>query len=153
MASTPSQPPDHLKLVACRSEEPISEDEVKEAVRTFLAGQGFEVEIARGRLRGIDVDARHPDGRRYVIEAKAAKGVTGPQQHNSFLGMLGQLVSRMDDPGATYGLAVPDDGLHRGLLGRLPPHAREALGLVVFWVAQEVGALTVEVDGAGLAPA
>ena len=47
--------------------------------------------------RGIDVDARHIDGRRYIIEAKAEVGVSGPQQVNYFLGMLGELLQRMDD--------------------------------------------------------
>ena len=61
-----------------------------------------------GRVRGIDIDARHPDGRRYLIEAKAEVGKNGPQQVNYFVGMLGELVQRMDDVQASYGIALPD---------------------------------------------
>lgn len=98
----------------------ITEDEVKEAVRTHLTARGFDVTVAWGRVRGIDIDARHADGRRYVIEAKAEVGTRGPQQVNYFLGMLGELVQRMDDAAASYGIALPDNRQYRGLVDRLP---------------------------------
>jgi len=84
----------------------ITEDEVKEAVRAHLTARGFDVAVAWGRLRGIDIDARHPDGRRYLIEAKAEVGKNGPQQVNYFVGMLGELVQRMDDVQASYGISA-----------------------------------------------
>src|SRR5215217_8762785 len=87
----------------------ITEDEVKEAVRAHLTARGFDVAVAWGRLRWIDIDARHPDGRRYLIEAKAEVGKNGPQQVNYFVGMLGELVQRMDDVQASYGIALPDN--------------------------------------------
>jgi len=55
----------------------ITEDEVKEAIRAHLTSRGFDVHVAWGRVRGIDIDARHPDGRRFVIEAKAEVGKSG----------------------------------------------------------------------------
>ncbi len=64
---------------------PITEDEIKAAVRDHLAAHGFAVTVAWGRTRGIDIEAKHPDGRRYVIEAKAEVGQSGPQQVNYFL--------------------------------------------------------------------
>jgi hypothetical protein len=124
----------------------ITEDEVKEAVRAHLAARGFDVAVAWGRVRGIDIDARHPDGRRYVIEAKAEVGKNGPQQVNYFVGMLGELVQRMDDAQASYGIALPDNRHYRGLVNRLPALARVRLRLVVFWVSREGDELTVEVD-------
>src|SRR4051794_38458549 len=70
-AASPPRPP----LPPARTPgQPISEDEVKEAVRDHLARQGFDVQVAWGRVRGIDIEARHPDGRRLVIEAKAETG-------------------------------------------------------------------------------
>ena len=66
-----------------------TEDEVKFAVRDHPTGQGYDVAVAWGRTRGIDIDARHPEGRRIIIEAKAEVGTSGPQQVNYFLGMLG----------------------------------------------------------------
>ncbi len=124
----------------------ITEDEVKEAVHAHLTARGFEVTVAWGRVRGIDIDARHPDGRRYVIEAKAEVGKSGPQQINYFLGMLGELVQRMDDTHASYGIALPDNGQYRGLVGRLPALAKERLRLAVFWVSRDGDDLVVEVD-------
>lgn len=127
-------------------ESRITEDEVKEAVRGHLTARGFDVAVAWGRVRGIDIDARHPDGRRYVIEAKAEVGRNGPQQVNYFLGMLGELVQRMDDAQASYGIALPDNRQYRCLVHRLPGLAKERLRLAVFWVSRRGDELSVEVD-------
>jgi hypothetical protein len=124
----------------------ITEDEVKEAVRAHLSAEGFEVAVAWGRVRGIDIDARHADGRHYVIEAKAEVGTNGPQQVNYFLGMLGELVQRMDDADAVYGIALPSNRQYRGLVGRLPTLAKERLRLTVFWVSREGERLILEID-------
>jgi hypothetical protein len=126
---------------------PITEDEVKGAVRDRLMAEGFDVTVAWGREPGIDVMARHADGRRYVIEAKAEKGVTGAQQHNYFVGLLGELVQRMNDPHATYAIALPENRQYRGLVGRLPGLARERLGLQVFWVARTEDGFRVTIEG------
>jgi Restriction endonuclease len=124
----------------------ITEDEVKEAVRAHLTARGFDVAVAWGHVRGIDIDARHADGRRYVIEAKAEVGKTGAQQVNYFVGMLGELVQRMDDAQASYRIALPDNRQYRGLVDRLPALAKERLRLAVFWVSREGDELIVEVD-------
>lgn len=124
----------------------ITEDEVKEAVRDFLTRRGFDVTVAWGRVRGIDIDARHADGRRYVIEAKAEVGKNGPQQVNYFLGMLGELVQRMDDANASYGIAIPANRQYRGLVDRLPALAKERLRLSVFWVSRKGDETVVDVE-------
>lgn len=112
----------------------ITEDEVKAAVRDHLTSQGFEVKVAWDRTPGIDIDGRHPDGRRHVIEAKGETGTTGAQQVNYFIGMLGELVQRMNDEHAEYGIALPMNRQYRGLVDRLPRLARDRLRLNVFWV-------------------
>jgi hypothetical protein len=89
--------------------------------------------------------ARHPDGR-YLIEAKAEGGKNGPQQVNYFVGMLGELVQRMDDVQASYGIALPDNRQNQGLVNRLPALAKERLRLAVFWVSRECDELIVEVE-------
>lgn len=110
----------------------ITEDEVKAAIKSHLERQGWSVTVAWGKARGVDIEATH--GRqRLLIEAKG-EVTSQPQQVNYFLGALGELVQRMDDPNAEYGLALPDNNQYRGLVGRLPKHAVERLGLVVFWV-------------------
>jgi hemin uptake protein HemP len=121
----------------------ITEDEVKEAVRAYLVADGFVVDVAWGRSPGIDIVARHGDGRRYVVEAKAEVGIAGAQQHNYFVGMLGELVQRMDDPEATYAIALPDNRQYRGLVNRLPDLAKKRMSLAVFWVDRTAGGLTV----------
>jgi hypothetical protein len=125
---------------------PITEDEVKGAVRDRLVAEGFDVTVAWGREPGIDLIARHTDGRCFVIEAKAEKGVTGAQQHNYFVGMLGELVQRMNDPDATYAIALPMNRQYRGLVDRLPGLARERLGLQVFWVARTEDGFRVTIE-------
>ncbi len=110
----------------------ISEDKVKQAVKGHLEAEGWQVKVAWGRERGIDIEATRDD-ERLVIEAKA-EVEPQPQQVNYFLGALGELIQRMDDPEATYGLALPDNRQYRGLVERLPEEAVRRLGLVVFWV-------------------
>lgn len=123
----------------------ITEDEVKEAVRAFLAADGFVVEVAWGHTPGVDIVARHADGRSYVIEAKAEVGIAGAQQHNYFVGMLGELIQRMDDPDATYAIALPDNRQYRGLVDRLPDLAKRRMNLAVFWVGRTAdGLVTAE---------
>jgi hypothetical protein len=143
--SAAPEPVRRLRPVVGAPGEPITENEVKTAVRDHLATGGFEVAVAWGRVRGIDIEARHPDGRRYVIEAKGEVGRTGPQQVNYFLGVIGELLQRMEDPHATYGLALPSNRQYRGLVERLPRLARERLGLVVFWVSRDADGFVVEV--------
>ena len=78
----------------------LIEDEIKGAVRHHLASDGYDVRVAWGRQRGIDIEATRsepPD--RLVIEAKG-EATLQPQQVNYFLGALGELIQRMDDPSA-----------------------------------------------------
>ena len=126
----------------------ITEDEVKEAVRAYLVADGFEVRVAWGRDPGVDIHARHRDGRLFLIEAKAEVGTGGAQQHNYFVGALGELVQRMVEPEATYALALPDNRQYRGLVDRLPALAKRRLRLAVFWVDRSAEGLLVAVEQA-----
>lgn len=124
----------------------FSEDDVKAAVKAYLEERGFDVAVAWGKERGVDIDARHLDGRRYMIEAKG--GLASDQQQGSyFLGAIGELVQRMVEPEVQYGLALPLNRRYRGLVNRLPHLAWERLGVVVFWVLRDLdGVMTVEVQ-------
>lgn len=104
------------------------------------------VEVAWGHAPGIDIVARHADGRRYVIEAKAEVGIAGAQQHNYFVGMLGELIQRMSDPEATYAIALPDNRQYRGLVDRLPDLAKMRMHLAVFWVERTGDGLIVRLE-------
>jgi hypothetical protein len=58
--------------------------------------------------------------------------------------MLGELIQRMDDPEATYAIALPDNRQYRGLVSRLPSLAKRRMTLTVFWVDRTSDGLTVE---------
>jgi hypothetical protein len=142
--ANPGPPVEETRPVTRPGPDRITEDEVKMAVRDHLASQSFEVQVAWDRTRGIDIDARHPGGRRYVVEAKAETGTSGAQQVNYFVGMLGELLQRMDDDSASYGIALPENPQYRGLVDRLPRLARDRIGLNIFWVARRSdGSFTV----------
>lgn len=126
--SAPAPPPQAL------ASGPLTEDAVKEAVRVHLEAGGHEVTVAWGRAHGVDVEAIGPEGR-VVIEAKG-DAPSQQQQTNYFIGALGELVQRMSDPNATYGLALPDVRVSRALVGRLPEEVWARLGLRVYCVAR-----------------
>lgn len=120
----------------------LTEDEVKAAVKEDLVARGYEVEVAWGRAPGVDIVARRHDGR-ILLEAKG-EAANPPQQVNYFLGAIGELVQRLDDPDARYGLALPDHRQYRGLVTRLPHLAWTRLHLVVLFVRRVDGAFEVE---------
>jgi hypothetical protein len=110
----------------------LGEDAVKAAVLAYLQQRGLQVEVKWGKERGIDIIA-YGHGERWLIEAKGE--VDSPQQQGSyFLQALGELVQRMDEPTAQYGLALPDNSRYRGLVDRLPALARLRLNWVVLFV-------------------
>lgn len=113
-------------------EHVITEDDVKRTLADKLRRDGWTVDIRWGRERGIDLDARR-GSERLIIEAKGQANA-GPQQANYFLGAMGELVQRMNDPAARYAVAFPDHPQYRGLVSRLPSLARERLRLEVFFV-------------------
>jgi hypothetical protein len=123
--TAPSEAPDAM----------ISEDSVKAAVQAHLEALGYTVDVAWGRTRGIDIEAKHVSLARLVIEAKG-EVLSDQQQGNYFLGALGELIQRLDDPDAIYALALPDNKRYRGLVARLPALARQRLNLTVYWVTR-----------------
>lgn len=87
-----------------------------------------------GRETGIDIDARR-GADRLVLEAKGEAALSA-QQVNYFIGALGELVQRMDDASARYGLALPDNPQYRSLVRRLPALVRERLYFVAIFVGK-----------------
>ena len=76
----------------------FSEDEVKRVLEGWLSAQGWSVEVAWAKTRGIDLDA-HKDAQRWIIEIKGS-GSLQPMRVNYFIGVLGELLQRMSDPKA-----------------------------------------------------
>jgi hypothetical protein len=119
----------------------ITEDEIKRAVKEHLEAGGYRVEVKWGHVQGIDLVATGPAGQ-VVIEAKG-EAMLQPQQVNYFLGSIGELVQRLDDPNAIYALALPDNPQFRGLVRRLSALARERIVQRVYLVARSADGLTV----------
>lgn len=92
-----------------------------------MEADGWQVDLRRGRVHGIDIDARRGD-ERMVIEAKG-EGSGDAMRVNYFLGALGELLQRMDSPDARYGLAISAHRQFVGLIVRLPFWVRTHLNL------------------------
>jgi hypothetical protein len=105
---------------ATRSTEPLL---TYPGLKDHPEARGYSVEVRWGHVQGIDIVATGLAGR-VVIEAKG-EAMLQPQQVNYFLGSIGELVQRLDEPTATYALALPDNPQFSGLVKRLPALARE----------------------------
>jgi len=74
-----------------------------------------------------DIDLRNPgSGLRWVVEAK---GGTRQNSGLDFKTGLGQLFFGMSDPGALYGIAVPDVPRFRAVCASLPERVRASLNI------------------------
>jgi hypothetical protein len=102
----------------------------------------WEPNIAWGRSRGIDIDARRST-ERWIVEAKG-RGNSPQEQGNYFLNGLGELLQRMTDSNARYSLAFPDLPRYRGLWKRLPPLVKDRLGVTVLFVDEKGNVLEVQ---------
>tara|TARA_R110001592_G_scaffold19513_1_gene79886 strand:+ start:566 stop:1189 length:624 start_codon:yes stop_codon:yes gene_type:complete len=125
----------HAEKSILDSYNQLSEDEVKESLRIWLEKAGWAAEIAWGRSRGIDVEAKR-GAERWVIEAKGI-GSLQPMRVNYFIGMLGETLQRMDDTKAKYSIAMPDVPQFRGLWKRLPVLAKKRTEITALFVSAD----------------
>ena len=128
---TPSRPSDSASSVD-DSQGMLQEDDVKRHLDSWLHDKGWKTQVAWGRTRGVDIVATK-GRKRWLIEAKGC-GSSQPMRVNYFLGVLGELLQRMDDPAARYSIAFPDMKQFRGLWERLPSHAKESTGITALFV-------------------
>ena len=112
----------------------LSEDEAKHHLRAWLEAEGWVVEIAWGKLRGVDLLAKRDDAI-WIIEVKGC-GSRQPMRVNYFLAVLGETLQRMNDPVARYSIAVPDMAQFRGLWQRLPRLAKDRTGITALFVSE-----------------
>jgi hypothetical protein len=113
----------------------FSEDEVKKVLERWLSAQGWSVEIAWAKIRGLDIHARR-NNERWIIEVKGG-GSLNPMRVNYFLGILGETLQRMDDPNAMYSIALPDLKQFRNLWSRLPALAKERTQISALFVTRD----------------
>jgi hypothetical protein len=118
--------------------EALSEDEIKKFLVDWLKANSWTTEVAWGRASGIDIDAKR-GGERWIIEVKGP-GSRSQMRANYFLGILGEILQRMDDPNAKYSIALPDLKQYRRLWERLPKLAksRTAISLLLISEAGEI---------------
>lgn len=114
---------------------PITEDQVKSSLLIKLTDEGWSAEVAWGKARGIDIDARRGN-ERWLIECKGT-GSLAPMQNNYFLGVIGEIAQRMSDPSAKHSIALPDLPKFRRLWSELPLHFKASLSLTALFVGPD----------------
>ncbi len=93
------------------------------ALEKHFAGLGFTDHGATT----ADIDLRHPvTGEHWIVEAK---GDTRGNSGLDFKTGLGQLLMKMQDPKASYGIAVPDTPRFLALCAQVSEQTRERLNL------------------------
>ena len=110
----------------------LQEDEVKKCLEAWLHDQGWQTKIDWGRTRGVDITATKRR-KRWLIEVKGC-GSGSAMRVNYFIGVLGEVLQRMDDPEARYSIAIPDMAQFRGLWERLPALAKKRTGISALFV-------------------
>jgi hypothetical protein len=113
----------------------LSEDELKETLRLWLEKAGWSTDIAWGRARGIDIEAKR-GSERWVIEVKGI-GSRPEMRVNYFIAMLGEVLQRMTDEDARYSIAIPDVAQFRGLWARLPDLAKNRTTITALFVGAD----------------
>lgn len=81
-------PPPQAQRSRDEIEKRFYEDAIKKVLENWLVTQGWEVKVAWGHDRGIDIDATR-ENQRWIIEVKG-QGSRNPMRVNYFLGILGE---------------------------------------------------------------
>jgi hypothetical protein len=102
---------------------------VVEVFSAWLVEQGWECTELPSYGDYPDIDARHPDGRRLVVEAKGFTRDAGIDLDTGY----GQLLRRMKgEPATTYALVVA--GAVVRFAQRVPSEVRSRLGIALYTV-------------------
>lgn len=110
----------------------FSEDAIKEVLEKWLVVQDWKVKVAWGRDHGVDIEAIK-ENQRWLIEVKG-HGSRDAMRVNYFLGILGEMLQRMEDSNAKYSIALPDIQQFRNLWTRLPLLAKSRTGITAIFV-------------------
>jgi hypothetical protein len=139
-----------MKNFTYEGREGLDEEAVKQAVSSFLQGQGYTVAVGKKRERGPDLRATTKEGLKLVVEAKG-EGSLNAMFNNFFLNALGEILQRMNELAAEYGIAMPAHRKFGRLIEELSDSVRYTLRLNFYLVRPasagvfEVGLLTWKV--------
>jgi len=127
----------------------FSEDDVKDAVKSALQAMSYDVKVMWGKKHGIDVVATLGTTR-ILIEA-IGEGTSRQHLGNNFLRVLAEILLRMTDEQASYGIALPAHRSLIDLVGSIPKRIRQVLRLDFYFVKPsddliEVGCLRYYVE-------
>ena len=90
----------------------FSEENIQSVIKERLKKKGFKVTFASSATgHGVDIKAYHPHYRYYwFIEVKGYPigNSEYAQRQNYFWQILGQIVGRMSQENASYGICLPD---------------------------------------------
>jgi hypothetical protein len=112
----------------------MKEDNIKQKLEHYLKGQGWSVDVAYGRKKGMDILAEK-GSKKWVIEVKGL-GSRPPMQNNYFLYVLGETLQRMNCHQTRYSIALPDTEKFRRLWNELPALAKERTKIDCIFISE-----------------
>lgn len=101
----------------------LQEEDIKRILNSYLIQNNWISKVAWNHQHGADIVAER-NGERWVIEVKGP-GSRQPMRVNYFIGILGEILQRMDDCNVRYSIAFPDLDQYRRLWNKLPQTAKE----------------------------
>ena len=128
-----------------------NEDQVEQAMLRWLGTNSWSTDLRKGVI-GADIVARDPKGATWVMEVKgypstfmkkdgALKSINSrrSQRRTWFVEALGQILTRVTEPGKNYALIFPDhphDSYFEERSRALPQFLRKQLGLWIFLISE-----------------
>ena len=116
-------------------DDSLQEEDIKHILTEKLVSEGWNVKTAWGNTPGVDIEAKRGE-ERWLIEIKGP-GSRNEMRNNYFIGILGEMLQRMDDPVARYSICFPDIEKYRRLWNELPSLAKKRTTIDILFVDKD----------------